>query len=452
MTPTGASVTEEEKREALEKLLASASFRRQEQLQRFLRYVCDLEMSGRGSGIHEYQIGLDVFGKPAGYSTGEDTAVRSRAHTLRKKLQEYYATEAPASPVRIDIPKGSYVPVFVRAANVGLVEPAPAPAEPTPPLATKRRWPWLIPTGTFLAGALLTIVVIVTWRWAGSSAPAIDPLVREAWGPILSSGSAKTMVFLASPAHLFVRRLPSDSVEIESSGRPLGRHELPNSTELREWYFGRYSEVPGTSPYLIPTHNSPLWGDAIGALTTVGLLARAGVPYEIVAERASTASALRDRNAVVLGRPEYSPAAEFMLSNKPMSIAYSSVAKEYVLKVACGSSPSKSYSDSASQAGRARDDDRYGLITVVSPDSPSGGTRVVHFSGLASAGTQAAAEYFSSATQLRQLAAKFKADGIRGFPRSYQVLVRAKAIAMLPVQMEYVSHCVIEPWQLLASR
>lgn len=443
MIPTPTSLTEEEKREALEKLLASASFRRHEQLQRFLRYICDLEMSGRGSGIHEYQIGVDVLGKPVGYSTGEDTAVRSRAHALRKKLQEYYATEAPASAIRIEIPKGSYVPVFVRTADVGLVEPAPASA--APPLATKRRWPWLMPAGTFLAGALVTILAMVAWTWAVARGPAIDPLVREAWGPILSSASAKTMVFLASPAHLFVRRLPSDSIEIESSGRPLGRHELPNSTELREWYFGRYSEVPGTSPYLIPTHNSPLWGDAIGALTTVGLLARAGAAYEIVAERASTASALRDRNAVVLGRPEYSPAAEFILSNRPMSIEYSNAAKEYVLKVACGNSPSKNYTDSASQAGRARDDDRYGIITVLSPDSPSGRTRVVHFSGLASAGTQAAAEYFSSAAQLRQLAARFEADGIRGFPRSYQVLVRAKAIAMLPVQMKYVSHCVIEP-------
>jgi hypothetical protein len=445
MNPTPALVTEEEKREALEKLLTSASFRRQEQLQRFLRYICDLEMAGRGSGIHEYQIGLDVFGKPDGYSTGEDPTVRSRAHTLRKKLQEYYATEAPNCPVRIDIPKGSYVPVFVRAADSGLAEPAPASAEPTPPLATRRRWPWLMPAGTFLAGALVTILAMVVWRGAGASAPAIAPLVREAWGPILSSASAKTVVFLASPAHLFVRRLPSDSVEIESSGRPLGRHELPNSAELREWYFGRYPAVPGTSPYLIPTHNSPLWGDAIGALTTVGLLARAGAAYEIVAERASTASALRDRNAVVFGRPEYSPAAEFLLSNRPMSIEYSNAAKEYVLKVACGTSPSKTYADSASQAGRPRDDDRYGIITLLSTDSPSGRTRVVHFSGLASAGTQAAAEYFSSAAQLRHLAAKFEADGFRGFPRSYQVLVRAKAIAMLPVQMEYVSHCVIEP-------
>ncbi|MBL8227008.1 MAG: hypothetical protein JNL98_00965 [Bryobacterales bacterium] len=144
------------------------------------------------------------------------------------------------------------------------------------------------------------------------------------------------------------------------------------------------------------------------------------------------------------GRPEYSPAAEFFLSSRPMSIEYSGPAKEYVVKVACGSTPVRSYADSAMQAGRARDDDRYGVITVLSQSDGPSSSRVVLFSGLASTDTQAAAEYFSSPNQLRQLAGKFEAQEILGFPRSYQVLVRARAIAMLPVQMEYVSHCVIE--------
>ena len=133
-TPSQAPVTDDEKREALDALLSSVSFSRHEQLRRFLRYVCDLELAGRANEIHEYQIGIDVFGKSSGYSTGEDTAVRTRAHALRRKLLEYYSTEASGAPIRIDMPRGSYVPVFVRSpgrsADVGVLDPpAEAPSE-----------------------------------------------------------------------------------------------------------------------------------------------------------------------------------------------------------------------------------------------------------------------------------------------------------------------------------
>lgn len=444
-TPIQPPVSEDEKRAALTALLSSACFSRHEQLRRFLQYVCDLELAGRAGEIHEYQIGIDVFGKSSGYSTGEDTIVRTRAHALRRKLLEYYGTEAAAAPIRIDMPKGSYVPVFIRSSGpTSVLAAAESPAGgPVERLLRKAGRPWALIGGAFVAGILVAILTVAVWSRAAAGGPAVDPFVQAAWGPLLGP-SANTVVFIASPAHLFVRRLPSDSLEIEEGGRPLGHHELPDSGDLRRWYFGRYPEVPGTKPYLIPTHNSPLWGDASGALTAVGLLARSGTHYEIVPERASSASSLRDRNAVVFGRPEYSPAAEFLLSQKPITIVYSTAAKEYVVKVACGSGNGKQYTDSAIEAGRPRDDDRYGLITVLSSGRQAGATRTVLFSGLASAGTQAAAEFFSAPDHLRQLAAKFSAEGTKGFPASYQVLLRARAIALLPVQIEYVSHCVIE--------
>jgi hypothetical protein len=439
MTTSQAQISNEEKRGALETLVGSASFRRHEQLQRFMRYVCELEMRGRASEIHEYQIGVDVFGKPTGYSTGEDAAVRTRAHALRRKLQEYYSSEAAEATVRIELPKGTYVPVFVRSQDlpveehrmetVGLVEVPSAPA-------SGRRW--AVPAAAFAAGVLATLAI--SFLWTRPTGAAVNPILGEAWGPLVGP-SANTTIFMASPAHLFVRRLPADSVEIEESGRPLGQHELPDSSDLRKWFFGRYPELPGTKPYLIPTHNSPLWGDTSGALTAVGLLARSGAHYEIVPERASSAFSLRDRNAVVLGRPEYSPAAEFFLSNTPMTIVYSAAAKEFVLKVADRAGEPKQYADSAMEAGRPRDDDRYGLITVI---SSNGGTRTILFSGLASVGTQAAAEYFASVNHLRQLKARFQTEGVSGFPKSYQVLLRARAISHLPVHVEYVSHRTIE--------
>jgi hypothetical protein len=55
-----------EKREALDKILASETFARCEQLRHFLQYVCEIEMAGRGAEINEYVIGVDVLDRSQG--------------------------------------------------------------------------------------------------------------------------------------------------------------------------------------------------------------------------------------------------------------------------------------------------------------------------------------------------------------------------------------------------
>ena len=43
----------------------------------------------------------------------DDSSVRRRAYALRQKLEEVYAKELTDAPIRIDVPKGSYVPRFI---------------------------------------------------------------------------------------------------------------------------------------------------------------------------------------------------------------------------------------------------------------------------------------------------------------------------------------------------
>lgn len=110
-----------EKRAALEEVLQSASFLRADQLRKFLRFICELEISGRAGDLTEYLIGTEALGRPAGYSTAEDSVVRRRAIDLREKLAEVYATELSGAKVRIDLPKGRYIPRFVRVEPAGNV-------------------------------------------------------------------------------------------------------------------------------------------------------------------------------------------------------------------------------------------------------------------------------------------------------------------------------------------
>ena len=53
-----------------------------------------------------------MFDRPADFDPKVDTIVRVEAGKLRKRLEEYYADEGAAAAVRIEVPKGSYVPQF----------------------------------------------------------------------------------------------------------------------------------------------------------------------------------------------------------------------------------------------------------------------------------------------------------------------------------------------------
>lgn len=114
---TSQPVRDVEKRAALEQVLQSATFVRASQVRNFLRYICEMEFAGRAAALHEYLIAVEALGQPVAYSTEDNSSVRRRAYALRQKLDEVYAKELTDAPVRIDVPKGSYVPRFVPVAT-----------------------------------------------------------------------------------------------------------------------------------------------------------------------------------------------------------------------------------------------------------------------------------------------------------------------------------------------
>jgi hypothetical protein len=107
-------ILETEKRQALEQVLQSVTFLRASQVRKFLRYICEMELAGRGNTLHEYLIGVEALGRPTAYSTDEDSTVRRRAFALRRKLEQVYAGELATARIRIDVPKGGYQPTFTR--------------------------------------------------------------------------------------------------------------------------------------------------------------------------------------------------------------------------------------------------------------------------------------------------------------------------------------------------
>jgi hypothetical protein len=96
------------------RVAASKRFEKSRFLSAFLLYVCEKHLLDKIGEITEPQIGEQVFCRAAGYNPAEDNIVRNYARLLRQRLDEYFTTgEGLAESIRIVIPRGGYVPLFV---------------------------------------------------------------------------------------------------------------------------------------------------------------------------------------------------------------------------------------------------------------------------------------------------------------------------------------------------
>ena len=150
---------------SLQRLLASETFSRAPRLRAVLKFFIDSLLEGRAEEIHEQSIGQAVFGRPTGYSQGDDNIVRVNVRLLRVRLEEYYRAEGQDEPWQIAIPKGRYVPELIHNSPARVPEFAaelPQPVvPPTPPAKDSRALSrlWLVATAV-LALAIILIVAI----------------------------------------------------------------------------------------------------------------------------------------------------------------------------------------------------------------------------------------------------------------------------------------------------
>ena len=96
----------------LEKILESPALGSALSLRRFLRHVVEETLAGRGDALKEYSLGASVFGRGENFCPRTDPIVRVQARNLRLRLERYYAGPGAQDPLVIEIPKGTYVPVF----------------------------------------------------------------------------------------------------------------------------------------------------------------------------------------------------------------------------------------------------------------------------------------------------------------------------------------------------
>jgi len=271
--------------ELLQRAAASPQFQKSKRLRDLLLYLGERALHDPNCTLHEQEIGVDVLGRPADYDTSHDTLVRVLVSQLRKKLHEHFAEEGHDEPVVIEIPKGSYVPVF---------RPRPEEFPATEPALLKPAFA----ARPLLAG-MLAGMALVGLAWGVYSAvqskrePSAGrrPNVEAFWGQILGNGQATDLVVsdvnLLEFENLIGRSVPLPEYEGHEFDQ-LAEQYLPdpNQRALARKFMNR-------APTALP--------DALLARDLGAIGAAKRVPINIISARDLSSSVAASQNTILLG-------------------------------------------------------------------------------------------------------------------------------------------------------
>jgi len=426
---TGENLLAEEKREALNLVCQSQTFARSDRLKDLLRFVCEAEISGHQGDLKEYVIGIEALGRREGYSPSEDSSVRSRAYELRRKLEKFYATEASGASVRIEIPRGSYIPHFIHA---------PVSEQPVPPIQPADAFPWasasiseaarrmLVPlVVVFLAGVLLTAGAMMAWNGAVSRSQAPryggwSPDLEAIWKPLIDS---KAPILVSFQTRLFLRIGP---------------------VNVRDWHVDTIGAVERSealmrikqlfnAPQLYENHDYVDFGSANAVFQLSKLLATRKT--NILAKRSTdvTWDDMKADNVIIMGKPEADPTVSLWLAKGQFLESGGHIRN---LHPAAGEvSEWVDHADPGDSSQRWAQ--KYALITML--PGPGQGNWVMSMAGSGSEHPWAIAEYFTNPEDAKDLVRHLRLPSGR-LPASYQVVIRADFKAQIPVKVTYVAH------------
>jgi len=128
----GGAISADEVRAELERILADNVFASAQKMKRFLRFVVLETLAGRGDHLNESLVGTEIYSSGEAFDPRLDSTVRVEAGRLRSKLREFYESQGDAGRFRIEIPKGTYKPIFKRLKETRTNKPEQAFAKKSP--------------------------------------------------------------------------------------------------------------------------------------------------------------------------------------------------------------------------------------------------------------------------------------------------------------------------------
>jgi hypothetical protein len=422
----------------LKEILHSAAFKGSRRSQEFLVHVVNCALSGEWERLKERSLGMDVFSRDASYDTGGDSIVRVTASDVRKRLMLYYS-ERVGTPLRIDLPAGSYIPEFTglddfpeRIAPIEFSSAAGNgvhPAAASPP----RRLP---APGRLRTTALLLLVVCFGWvigvlsaRWVFGRSGQIDSRYRfyaDLLGPIATDAAHETEIALSNPRLLLYAgsqnsasppwpstlyaRVPSDLEKILN----------PSANDMQPDY-----------PYHFLTladQDYTGMGEAASAFNLGQLMRRLDRAVRLTEARFLNWGAARNVHLILLGAPQMSSWVQESMERSNFNMEH-----DAITNARPRSGERSLYSRSVN--GNILDD--YGLIWMARLPS---GSRQLLMAGLSSAGTAGVGDFFCDPDRMRPVYERLRASSGNGLmPLNWQVLLHIHARANVPLQVSFVA-------------
>ena len=277
--------------ELLHRIGASAAFQKSNRLRELLLYVGERRLHDPQCSIPEQEIGMAVFGRPAGYDTSQDNLVRVQASQLRKKLQQYFVGEGKDESLVVELPRGCYAPVFHHRESLPAGFPSPA--------GRRSAWTWV---GWGLAGVLALALVLLLAQNLGLRKRAqmgagMRPSVDWLWRQMFGNGQPINLILADGNLVEFENQIRSQVSlsDYENSAfakLAAARIADPALQTLALNFVGRrYTSV----------------ADVKAALAIGLVCASNGLPLEIVFSRYASTVQVTSHNVIVLGSLRANP-------------------------------------------------------------------------------------------------------------------------------------------------
>jgi hypothetical protein len=413
----------------VQRVAGSATLQKSKRLQGFLLYVGERSLREPGRPVSEHEIRREVFGRSTDVDATEDTVVRVQASHLRRRLEQYFALEGAAETLVIEIPRGSYTPVFHEraapaAVHSGDVETAGATTPGRVSLSRLPARPLAILAAVLAVACVVLAVEARRWRArARNSAPAmvLGPNVDRLWRQMF--GEAPVYVVLAD-ANL---SLFQDTL----------RYQLTLSEYQRQTFVGIATErLPAAEvpvSWRLMNRDTTSVGDATLAYRVSRVSALQGRPADVVLARRADPGQFQAHNVILSGPRRSNPWVELFEERLNFQSRFEEGTRRAWLH------------NAAPRPGEAAeyvvDWNKVGYGRVAYLPGLQGSASVLLLSGIDMSSTDACSDFVTNETRVRELLEKLGATKDGRIPH-FEVLLRTTLLLGTTSSYEVVAHRV----------
>jgi hypothetical protein len=394
----------------VQRIASSLAFQKSARLRDLLLFITERRLHGTTHELTEQYIGHAVFGKPADYAPVEDSSVRVHVRQLRLKLHEYFNGEGRSETLVIEIPKGSYVPVFhdVPASAASAAEAVPQ-AGPRVRGSVRTLLPWAL--CVILTATCAVLFVSLRSAQTRQASPAAPWPLSAVLNP-----TSRTEIVLADSNYGMLRIIGRKSGSLEQYLKPdfFDRFRPLRASDHESRIMDYIADSLLTS-----------YADAAIVASLINLAGPARANTTVRSARELRLRDLEEGNYVFVGSPGSNPWVSLFESRLNFQETEGVVGED--TKFFRNKQPrdgEKPAYQGLRWTGTSGED--YATLALLPNERRTGS--ILIFQGLQQEGTEAAGLFLADESNRRKLKEALGGEGVRWF----EILLRTQAVAGAP--------------------